>query len=177
MPSRPRLTTSTMSQSSLQMVPLCSRESFSRSKALRILATAAPAPPCDGSDNATVPIGIRAEFSCVALSTESVRAGRGLRNRTPCTSNFFEKKRTRLVSLRLQAQNNEYKISNGGLKVGSKKSRNRRAVGPCRKSCSGGRSASQKKSKWEVRHAKQGSDPGVASAPLASPVPASATII
>ena len=130
-----------MSQSSLQMVPLCSRESFSRSKALQILATAAPAPPCDGSDNATVPIGIRAEFSCVALSTESVLAGRGLRNRTPCTSNFFEKKRTRLVSLRLQAQNNEYKISNGGLKVGSKKSRNRRAVGPCRKSCSGGISA------------------------------------
>src|ERR1700722_2179858 len=62
----------------------------------------------------------------------------------------------------------------------AQKSRNRRAVGycPCRKSCSGGRLASQKKSKREVRHAKQGSDrPGVAAAPPASPEPASATII
>jgi hypothetical protein len=49
---------------------------------------------------------------------------------------------------------------------------------PCRKSCSGGRSASQKKLKREVRHAKQGSDrPDVAAAPPASAEPASATII
>jgi hypothetical protein len=59
----------------------------------------------------------------------------------------------------------------GGLKIGSKKSRNRRAVGPCRKSCSGGRSASQKTER-EVRHAKH-----VAAAPLASPKPVSAKII
>ncbi len=62
----------------------------------------------------------------------------------------------------------------------AQKKRNRRTVGycPCRNSCSGGRSASQKKSKREVRHAKQGSDrPDVAAAPPASPEPASATII
>src|ERR1700686_377343 len=49
---------------------------------------------------------------------------------------------------------------------------------PCRKSCSGGRSAVSKKPKREVRHAKQASDrPGVAAAPPASREPASATII
>src|SRR6185436_20772961 len=67
MPSRPRLTTSTMSQSSLQMVPLCSRESFSRSKALRILATAAPAPPSTDRTTRLSQLGSERSFHVLRL--------------------------------------------------------------------------------------------------------------
>jgi len=87
----------------------------------------------------------------------------------------LDKKRTRLTWLlqlqRLQAQNDGYKFLSrpeGRLLVG---------LLPLQEILFGRNIGVSKKTKWEVRLAKQGSDPGVAPAPLASPEPISTTII